>query len=528
MEATAIYARVSDKGKQGDNFSIQTQLQLMRESAAPRGDEIIELTDTDSAFINGLDRPQLQYALELARQGKIQNFMFFSADRFTRDVGDGVILRRQLRRYGVKLFCYYPAPREITSDTEILNILTDFISEEDAKKRREATMRGVRGKAEEGLYTQGLAPYGYRIVGRRKETRLEVDPLEAETIQNIFHWYTAERVGVTDIANRLNADNIPSPGGVLWTERAVRKVLKKEVYAGVWYAFTWYIEWRNGHAVWHQRPMEERIPIAVPAIVSRKIWETAVQLITTRHLGRNPESEYLMSWRLTCSCGRAAIGQRNRNGKTPKLYYYYRCNSFTAKEGACGMKKFPAPEVDETVWRFAYELISDPEKLLAGYREMQEEDRERNQSLEQQIEALTEQIEDQEEQLASIVDQRTKAKAKALCDLLDQRAEEYAQAIDALNARRESLVEKKRQEPFTDENIAELVSELRALREMYEALQAINEDADFSAKRALIDLLNLRATLRTDETGERWVDIHWLRENYERKLWSQKTGEAKG
>jgi hypothetical protein len=48
-------------------------------------------------------------------------------------------------------------------------------------------------------------------------------------------------------------------------------------------------------------------------------------------------------------------------------------------------------------------------------------------------------------------------------------------------------------------------------------------DERFEAKQALIELLDLRATLRIDDKGERWVDIHWLHKVHSEKLFPQKT-----
>jgi seryl-tRNA synthetase len=186
------------------------------------------------------------------------------------------------------------------------------------------------------------------------------------------------------------------------------------------------------------------------------------------------------------------------------------------------MKKFPVELVDEVVWNFALDLLTNPEKLLAGYRELkdsqlQEEDRNRK-----LIAILDEQIAQQHEELASIVDQRITAKGKALQVLLDQRAEEYSAVIEELETRRNKLTEELEEEI----DPSQLVEEVEALRQMYEALHTIDQDADFTAKRYLIELLNLKGTLRT-EGEELWVDIHWLRKVHP-KLLTQKTKSGRG
>src|SRR5690349_17787803 len=173
-----LYGRVSDRAQQGDNWSIPTQLEKMRnhcpEVARMLGAEqwniIAELEENDSAFINGLERSELNKALDLARRGKINLMMFFSPDRFTRDIADGVVLRRELYKHGVRLFCFWPHFHEITSDMEVLNILTDWQSQQQVERQREMCIQAVRKKAMDGIFSQGSCPYGYRKQGQKKET----------------------------------------------------------------------------------------------------------------------------------------------------------------------------------------------------------------------------------------------------------------------------------------------------------------------------------------------------------------------
>src|SRR5258705_971233 len=124
----ALCARVSDKNKQADNYSTETQLDLMRDWSLAQGWTVAyEFTETDSAFIDGLERPEINKMLDLARDKQIDALVFFRSDRFTRDVADGVILRRSIKRAGARLFFFSPYPREVTSDLELINILEDYV-----------------------------------------------------------------------------------------------------------------------------------------------------------------------------------------------------------------------------------------------------------------------------------------------------------------------------------------------------------------------------------------------------------------
>jgi DNA invertase Pin-like site-specific DNA recombinase len=133
----ALYTRISDKDRQGDNFSLETQLDALRQYAGSAGHTVAaEFADKGSAWEDGLSRSELNKVLVMARQHQIDTVMFHDKDRFTRDIGDGVILRRELYRLGIKLICYAPYPREVTSENELVNILEDWQSQQYIEKLR--------------------------------------------------------------------------------------------------------------------------------------------------------------------------------------------------------------------------------------------------------------------------------------------------------------------------------------------------------------------------------------------------------
>src|SRR5215212_6863905 len=111
------YARVSTRHLQDDNFSIETQLSAMQKLAHELGaTEMMEFIEYESAFDEGLTRTELNRLLEWVRKSGGDLLIFYSSDRFTRDIADGVILRRELYKLGIKLYCCYPFPQEIRSE----------------------------------------------------------------------------------------------------------------------------------------------------------------------------------------------------------------------------------------------------------------------------------------------------------------------------------------------------------------------------------------------------------------------------
>jgi chromosome segregation ATPase len=168
------------------------------------------------------------------------------------------------------------------------------------------------------------------------------------------------------------------------------------------------------------------------------------------------------------------------------------------------------------IWEFALELIDDPETLLRAYQQVQAEDAEKYDEVKDQITTLELEIQARERELTALVTQARKSSASSLRVILEGQAEELGVAIDQLTLRKTKLEEEYAEDAVTDAVITQLVAEVEGLRQIYEALHAIDEEADFDAKRALIDILNITATLRVDSDGAKWVDIHWLAKTYPR------------
>ncbi len=516
----AIYARVSS-AKQVDNFSIPSQLNVMRAYCTDQGGTIVEeLPEQGSAFQDGLARSKLNRAFALARKGQIDTLVVFSADRFTRDMADGVILRRDLKRLGVRLFFFHPTPREITSDMEVMSILTDWQSQEYVEKMREASMRGTLEKAQQGAFPQGRGPYGYPVVGAKKESRLEIVAELAAIIMQIFIWFVFDLVPTTEIARRLTDLAVPTPTMLSrqylsrrkrpidqWTQGMVWELLRAEAYTGVWYAFR---SRRVSKTRVVERPREEWVTIEVPTIVDRALWQAAQDQLQERSHTRRAKYQYLMSRRVRCICGKSAHGCRGplrRQG----VYLYYECRSRGCADGACGAPTYRADDVDLAVWEWVCALISDPARVLAGYREAQANLDERHALLRAQIESAEALDAEHSARLDSLIEARAMARADAVKQALDARIDETGRLIDDLTRKRVDLAARLAEETITDATIDAALDEIAAVQE---ELEDITRADDFTTKRRLIDALNIRATLRITEAGERWADIHWCLKAY--------------
>ena len=72
-------------------------------------------------------------------------------------------------------------------------------------------------------------PFGYRIEGDNQV----IDPAQAAIVERIFSEFTRPyiRAGLSEIADGLNVDGVPTQRGGKWYASTVRYVLGNQVYA---------------------------------------------------------------------------------------------------------------------------------------------------------------------------------------------------------------------------------------------------------------------------------------------------------
>jgi site-specific DNA recombinase len=522
-----LCARVSSKHLQSDGFSVETQLERMRMVAAQQDWTIVaEYTEYESAFEEGLSRTELNKLLDTLRGNGAEILLFFSSDRFTRDVADGVILRRELYRIGVQLFFCHPQLTEIRSENELVNILTDWQSQQYVEKLREASMRGYKAKIESGAYGQGSPPYGYRVEGEGREARLVIVEEHAVIVRWIFDWFVFDNLTSTQISHRLDELRIPTPGEVLgrarkravavWDTSTVCKILRNEVYVGTWYG-------RHVKKVskkrFVKRPREEWIAVACPPIVPRELWQEAKQRLEARTHKRNGRHDYLMARRLMCRCG-YAIHASVRHVGTSHQRKYYSCCAYRTVKGKCGLPGVRADVLEPAVWQWICDLMNNPEALLEGYRAAREEQEKQNAHLHEQLAILSQEISEYEAKLTRLLDLYLDGGFPK--DVLDVRKGEYTAILDRMRTQRKTLTEQVEKSVVSDADIISITTFVSTVKEQLGEI----DNADFATKRQLVEALNLTGTL-TVEDGVRVLYLHWCLRDFRLPL-DAKNGQEEG
>ena len=226
LTRVAAYARVSS-GKDAMLHSLSAQVSYYNRMIQNHPGWIFCGVYADEALTGTRDtREQFQRLLADCRAGKIDLVVTKSISRFARNTLTLLQTVRELKALGVDVYFEEQNIHSLSSDGElILTILASYAQEESRSVSENQKWR-VRHNFQNGIPWNGTM-LGYRY----RDRKLEIEPIEAETVKRIFEDYLSG-LGMTAIAKRLNADGIPTRYGNAWGKASIKAVLQNYAYTG--------------------------------------------------------------------------------------------------------------------------------------------------------------------------------------------------------------------------------------------------------------------------------------------------------
>jgi len=148
------------------------------------------------------------------------------------------------------------------------------LAAEEKRNIAERTRGGRMAKLADGGIV-GRVPFGYRITGQRKHTRVEVVEEQASVVRRIFA-LRESRASFGAIAKALNADGVPTPKGAgQWHMARVWDIVENPAYRGI-------IRWVEGG---RETSVADAMPVIVPATPSRRQPGRGAGTVPTRTAG---------------------------------------------------------------------------------------------------------------------------------------------------------------------------------------------------------------------------------------------------
>ena len=192
----ALYLRVSTGRQATGEVSLPSQRDLTRRYCEARGWTVTEEFVEPGASATDDRRPVFQRMLEQAREPdrRFDVILVHAFSRFYRNGAEMELTIRSLRKLGVEVVSVTQPTGDDPAQNmmrQIIGIFDEYTSRENGKN----VTRAMRESAKQGFWNGSTPPLGYRIVeaerrGAKIKKRLEVDPVEAETVRLIYRLYT--------------------------------------------------------------------------------------------------------------------------------------------------------------------------------------------------------------------------------------------------------------------------------------------------------------------------------------------------
>lgn len=497
----AIVARVSSKG-QADNFSPETQIRGMREYAERNGfSEVLELRDVCSGTVPIYERPGGNQLYHAIKARSIDAVIFYTFDRASRDeyAIDFMILQRDLAQAGIEL--HMTDTGKISDDpfSRIMAFMGIAQAGAERKKILERTQRGRRESArlgaELGRWVGNRPPLGYSKVGMRREARLVINETETAIVQRIYALYLGlggeKPLTMLNIAVKLTAEKVPvsgrgkknAPG---WTDGAVRYILTNPAYIG---------EFKH---------MGVSIKVPELAIITPEIFQAAQKRRTdnARKASRSRKYDYLLAGGyLKCTCGKRMVSRTVYSGGRGKgkRYHYYACVNYQRQYlYSCRELHVRADRAEAVVWEWVKSLLADDASIDAGVRRMAERREIELAPRRERLATVTDLLADYDKRIKRLARGIAEAEIETVAEALQVELKLAGQQREELAEEKSILCAELGQGDLTPEDVA-------AIKRIAAELRAELADADYQARRFLIDRLDLRLQLRRDEAG-RWMD----------------------
>lgn len=306
MTRVCLYTRIStDEDHQPT--SLGTQRERLERYCQAMEDWHIAAAFEDQATGTTLERPGLQAALDLARQGRVELLLVYRVDRLSRKVRQLAVFCEELDKLGVVL---KSATEPFDTGSAAGRMMLQMLGVFEHATIVDRVTAGLERRVREGRWMGRRIPYGYT---RDPDSKALLPcPVRAPVLRHIFALYTQDRQGTTSIARTLEAEGAPPPRQHGWSPNALQVILANPAYLGM-------IRWNDKLYEGQHEPLIEKDTFdQAQAILTRRFKDATLR--------RGNPTPFLLSGLVRCQhCGRAYVGTSAHGHKD--RYTYYACST---------------------------------------------------------------------------------------------------------------------------------------------------------------------------------------------------------
>jgi site-specific DNA recombinase len=326
-----IYTRVSSREQEQEGFSLEAQMDLLREYTQRRDLKVVRaFEDVETAKVTG--RPQFGEMISFLKCNRTCRIVVVEkTDRLYRNFRDAVTLEDlDIEIHFVKEG--QVLSKESKSQVKFMHDIRLAVARNYSENLREEVGKGMVKKAAKGTYP-GRAPFGYR---NNKDTRaIEIHTQKAEIAQYIFERYTTGQFSLLALSK-----DVRHRWGTYVSKANVHQILTNPFYIGqfVWRGHTY----QGTHATF----------------ISADLYARAQAVLRGHNKPKYSKHDIAFRGLLTCAHDDCTVTAELKKNK----YVYYRCSG---GRGPCELPRFREEDISEKLGNVLRDVSLPPEVARA-------------------------------------------------------------------------------------------------------------------------------------------------------------------
>jgi site-specific DNA recombinase len=411
LPRVALYMRVSTGRQAEHDLSIPDQRSQLRSWCNAKGYKVVAEFVEAGASAGDDRRPAFQQMIERACDDDqaFDLIVVHSYSRFFREAFEQEFYLRKLAKHGVKVISItQPVGDESEPVHAMMRKVIALFDEYQSKENAKHVLRSMKENARQGFWNGSMPPLGYRLIeaekrGTKIKKKLDIDPVEAESVRLIFKLYLngdgkSGALGVKEIVKWLNARGYRTRRGKTFGVGSIHKLLTNTIYIGR-ARFN-----RASSKTRNKKPEEEIIELSVPAIIEPHVFEQVQRQLHARSpkvvAPRVTTGPILLTGLAVCaSCG-GGMMLRTGTSKNGRVYRYYTCSSCATKgKTVCKGRSIPMEKLDTLVTDHLVDRLFEPERLTKILNSLSLQREKKSEGLNNRLIALQREMTDSEEKL---------------------------------------------------------------------------------------------------------------------------------
>ena len=356
-------------------------------------------------------RPVFQQMIERACDGEqaFDLILVHSYSRFFREAFEQEFYLRKLAKHGVRVVSItQPVGDESEPVHAMMRKVIALFDEYQSKENAKHVIRSMKENARQGFWNGATAPLGYKLVeaekrGTKIKKKLDLDPVEVETVRLIFRLYlhgdgNSGALGVKEVVKWLNRNGYRTRRGESFGVASVHKILTNTVYIGQW-RFN-----KTSSRTRQRKPDEEVITIPVPGLLEPQVFEQVQRQLHARSprvvAPRVTTGPILLTGLAVCATCRGGMTLRTGTSQNGVIHRYYTCSTCARKgKSACKGRSIRMDKLDGLVTDHLVEQLFHPERLAGILGSLTARRAEKAESVNRRVMALQREVTEAEDKL---------------------------------------------------------------------------------------------------------------------------------